>query len=179
MSAASPESSSLKTGEKLDRIEHDLNRGRMYLDDLSAKENYDIEEDTVPAPHIVAVAQIVHNLYNGVEDILEDIAKIADDFDPSSESSHSDLVNLMATKTPRRPAILSPELHSIMDDFRKFRHVVRHSYGDLLIAKKVVEKFDTFDRIFWPRFLESLTPVLAHVEEMSKPDVERNPKDPG
>ena len=179
MSAASPESYSLKTDEKLDRIVHDINRGKIYLDELNAKENYVIEEDTVPAPQIMALAQIVHNLYNGVEDILEDIAKITDNFDPRSESSHSDLVNLMATKTSLRPAVLSPELHSIMDDFRKFRHVVRHSYGDLLIEKKVVEKFDTFHRIFWPRFFESLMPVLAHVEEMSKPDAERNPKDPG
>jgi len=42
-----------------------------------------------------------------------------------------------------------------------------------------VEKFDSFHRIFWPRFFKSLTPVLAHVEEMSKPDIEQNPKDPG
>ena len=179
MSAASPNSSSLKTEEKIARIAHDISRGKLYLDQLYAMENYDIEEDTVPAPHIMALAQIVHNLYNGVEDILEDIAKITDNFDPRSESSHSDLINLMATKTSLRPAVLSPELHSIMDDFRKFRHVVRHSYGDPLIAKKVVEKFDTFHRIFWPRFFESLMPVLAHVEELSKPDIERNPKDPG
>ena len=158
MSAASPNSSSLKTDEKLARIAHDINRGNIYLDELNAKENYDIEKDTVPVSQIVALAQIVHNLYNGVEDILEDIAKITDNFDPRSESSHSDLVNLMATKTSLRPAVLSPELYSIMDDFRKFRHVVRHNCGDLLIAKKVVEKFDTFHRFFWPRFLDSLKP---------------------
>ena len=115
---------------------------------------------------------------SGIEQILEDIAKVADDFDPSSASSHSDLISLMATKTRHRPAILTPELLAILDDLRKFRHVVRHGYGRPFRAEEIVEKFELFQRIFLPKFLESLERYKARIQSASNPDFGRNSKDP-
>lgn len=156
---------------KLERISADIDNGKKYLSNINMVKNL-LDPESVSWGQGHLLAYIVHNMYNGIEDILEDIAKVDDEFNPSSASSHSDLISLMATETQRRPAILTPELHAILDDLRKFRHVARHGYGKPFRTEEVQEKFDLFQRIFLPKFLESLERYKAHIQSAPNPDIE-------
>ena len=154
---------------KLERISIEMGEGMDILKDINAKKDtLDTERLSWKEGRLLALT--VHNIYNGVEQILEDIAKVSDDFDPSSASSRSDLISLMATKTRHRPAILTPELLAILDDLRKFRHVERHGYGKPFRAEEIAEKFEIFERIFLPQFLESLERCKARILSASNPD---------
>ena len=175
----SSESPLQEAKKKLDRISFDLGRGgrtyRKILDELKDGRDANVDNEHEPEELTPALALIVHNLYNGTERILEDIAKIADDFDQSGKSSHADLIDMMAAKTPLRPAVLTPELRAILHDLRKFRHVVRHSYGNPLATRKVMEKFESFRRTFWPGFRGSLERVLTHLENAPRSGNEKSP----
>ena len=182
MTGTSSESPLQQAKKKLDRVSFELDRGdkmyRQILDELKDGGNPIHDNEHEPVGLTLALTLIVHNLYNGTEQILEDIAKIADDFDQSSKSSHADLIDMMAVKTPLRPAVLTPELCAMLHDLRKFRHVVRHSYGNPLITKEVMEKFESFRHTFWPRFRGSFVHIVAHLENAPRPDQGENPKVP-
>ena len=158
---------------KLERISAEIEEGMESRNDVNAMKGV-LDQARLSRTEGRLLALTVHNLYNGVEQILEDIAKVADDFDPSNASSHADLISLMAAKTRRRPAILTPELFAILDDLRKFRHVMRHGYGKPIMADKVVEKFDLFQRSFWPQFLESLERCKTHLRSAFNPGQSEN-----
>ena len=175
MSKPSPDMVIEEIDPKLERISLEIGEGVETLADINAiKDQMDSTKKWRNEARSLALT--VHNLYNGVEQILEDIAKVADDFDPSSASSHSDLIGLMATKTRHRPAILTPELRAILDDLRKFRHVMRHGYGKPIMADKVVDKFDLLQRNFWPQFLESLERYKIHLRSASSQGQSENSK---
>lgn len=171
MNGQSSESPLQDVLRKLDRISFELDRGdSAYRELVELRDNMDpnVENEHEPQGLTLGLALIVHHLYNGIEQILEDIAKIADNFDQASKSSHADLIDMMATNTPLRPAILTPELRAMLHDLRKFRHVVRHSYGNPLVTRKVMEKFTNFREIFWPRFQDSLWRVMKQIKAHSR-----------
>ena len=181
MNGPSPESPLQGIQIKLDRISFELGRGdSTYRELVELRDNMDpnVENEHEPQGLTLGLALIVHHLYNGIEQILEDIAKIADNFDQSGKSSHADLIDIMATNTPLRPAILTPELRAMLHDLRKFRHVVRHSYGNPLVTKKVMEKFTRFREIFWPRFEDSLSRVMKQMKLSPNSGQGEKPMDP-
>lgn len=75
------------------------------------------------------VALNLHSFYTGVERILEMIATMIDEYKPSSESWHRELLLQLATEVPEvRPAVISDSLLKALDKYRGFRHVVRNIY---------------------------------------------------
>lgn len=175
MSKPSPDTVFDVIDRKLERIYAEIEEAMESRNDVNAMKGV-LDQARLSRTEGRLLALTVHNLYNGVEQILEDIAKVADDFDPSNASSHADLISLMATKTRHSPAILTPELFAILDDLRKFRHVMRHGYGKPIMADKALEKFDLFQRNFWPQFLESLERYKTHLRFASNPDQSENLK---
>jgi uncharacterized protein YutE (UPF0331/DUF86 family) len=96
---------------------------------------------------LYAVAGILHDVYQGVENICNYIAKEIDKQVPVSATSHRDLLEQMTRPSPQaRPAVIQPETAKLLDEYRKFRHVARHTYGF---------KFD------WSR----VKPLLTDVDE--------------
>ena len=171
MPKPSPDTVFEEVDPKLERIFIEISEGIDALDGIDSIENF-MEPDNLSWSKGRILAFAFHNIYNGIEQILEDIAKLGDDFDPSRASSDSGLISLMATKTRHGPAILSPELHAILDDLRKFRQVVRHCYGRPMHSRKLLEKFELFQDIFWPQFLESLERYRTHIQTARNPDFE-------
>lgn len=75
------------------------------------------------------VALNLHGFYAGVEQIFEDIARTIDDHVPAGSNWHRDLLlQLAADLATVRPAVLRPETRRCLDEYRGFRHVVRHVY---------------------------------------------------
>jgi len=73
-----------------------------------------------------------------VEKLFELIARHVDQNLPNSENWHRDLLQQMAEDLPSlRPAVISEESANIVDEFRRFRHLVRNVYTTELVPEKM------------------------------------------
>ncbi len=106
---------------------------------------------------VSAVSLGVHNVYNGIEDILMSLARDLDGSAPAGPSVHQDILDQMASElASRRPALLSPDLHGELTELKGFRHLVRHKYGFDLKPEKVVDNVERLQRVY-PVFAQRLS----------------------
>lgn len=112
---------------------------------------------------MTAIAASVHNVYNGIEDVLKDICKNVDGIVPAGPSWHKDiLAQLSSPLVGTRPAILDDELYSEMMILRGFRHVVNHNYALVLDPVRVAENLERTKRVF-PKFRDALMELDRHL----------------
>lgn len=79
---------------------------------------------------LYAVGGILHDVYRGAEGICRRIAKEFDQQLPMGESWHRLLLDQMTHPIPKaRPPILQANTANALDEYRRFRHVVRNIYG--------------------------------------------------
>ena len=76
-----------------------------------------------------AAALILHSFYNGIENILRFIIKYYDTKLPNDIKWHMELLERAFISNKNRKEIFSIELQDTLEDYLKFRHFVRHSYG--------------------------------------------------
>ena len=77
-----------------------------------------------------AAALNMHDFYSSLERILEQIATIVDRSVPSMHDWHRELLRQMTLAVPGvRPAVLSVGTMRTLDEYRRFRHVVRNVYA--------------------------------------------------
>jgi len=149
--------------KKLRQIKKVVNRVESNLASIS---------QTVPADIvIVGFAGYVHSFYNGVEKIFKLIAEFVDESEPRGAAWHSDLLSQMALELRGlRPAVLTAELASVLEDYLEFRHFFRHSYGfdlDWDELKPKVEKLKpTFEKLeaTFQQFFIFLKAASEHIE---------------
>ncbi len=107
-----------------------------------------------------AIGYFLHNFYNGCENIFRSIAKFFEN-DMAPDSWHSDLLKRMKLTIPGfRPAVINEELYIILNEFRGFRHIFRHSYAFELNWNKereVAKKLDQTTKMFTQQVQNFLT----------------------
>ena len=105
-----------------------------------------------------AIGSILHDLYNGAETICLRVAKEIDRRVPVGAAWHRDLLVQMAEPFPKvRPSLLSSETQASLETYRRFRHLVRHTYGSNLDWGELKPLFES----------------AAHTIEMFAQDVEQ------
>ena len=123
-----------------------------------------------PDMYIDSVALNLHSFYAGLERLLESIAHQLDGGPPKGEAWHRELLRQMATDlTGVRPPVISPETTENLDEFRRFRHVVRNVYAEHLDPDrigKLVEKLP----VLWDRLKVELTAFAVFLEEVNRAD---------
>jgi HepT-like protein len=73
---------------------------------------------------------IVHDYYNAVEHFFERVALELDGGLPAGRDWHSTLLSRMARELPDvRPALVSDQSRSALEELLRFRHLFRHRYG--------------------------------------------------
>jgi hypothetical protein len=88
--------------------------------------------------YLDSVALNLHSFYSGVEHIFGLIARHVDGLSVSGESWHRDLGQAMAQDLPgRRPAVISGKSVRSLDEYRRFRHLVRNVYATNLVSGKM------------------------------------------
>ena len=88
--------------------------------------------------YLGSVALDLLNFYQGIERTFEVIAKGIDGKIPKNGEWHRKLLYQMASEIKTiRPAILSAETKTILDEYRKFRHLIRTIYSFQLNAEKI------------------------------------------
>jgi hypothetical protein len=91
----------------------------------------------------VYLDSLVHNLenfYMGIEDIFKRIAIFTGEGIPEGPRWHSVLIKGMARDILGvRPHVLEQETKNLLDEYRKFRHLVRNIYTFNIIPEKVMK----------------------------------------
>ena len=88
--------------------------------------------------YLGSVAFDLHSFYQGVERIFEAIAKSIDRTVPSGDRGHRSILAQMTEEIPEiRPAVISEETRTALDNYRTFRHLARNIYTFNLEAKRI------------------------------------------
>ena len=85
-----------------------------------------------------ALASYVDDFYSGVERICERVAITLDGDLPTGEQWHPALLYQMGQPYNDRPPLFPQNLLSDTDEYRRFCHRLRHSYGYELETERVV-----------------------------------------
>jgi len=103
----------------------------------------DIEPDKFKCS---AAGYLLHNFYNGVENIFKSIASVfGNKFD--KEEWHSTLLKRMILEIEDvRPVVISKNLYKKLLDYKNFRHFFRHAYLFELDWNKMKELVDNFEK---------------------------------
>ncbi|MBM3235264.1 hypothetical protein FJZ31_03085 [Candidatus Poribacteria bacterium] len=113
---------------------------------------------------IDSMAYQIHNLYGTYEQLFETVAQFFENR-IEGERYHTDLLRRMKLSIEGiRPALVSDEAFSLLDELRRFRHFFRHAYTAELKPEQVGEVVamalqlkDVFQRD-WEAFLAKLNP---------------------
>lgn len=90
--------------------------------------------------YLGGVALNLQSFYTAAERIFIAIAKEIDNSVPKEENWHQALLEQMVVEIPStRQAVLAIETYQGLDEFRRFRHVVRSNYAHQLDPNKVQE----------------------------------------
>lgn len=139
-----------KLSPKIDRAATELQEVERYLS------NHSSEVLAGEWGAISAISLGIHNIYNGIEDILLSLAKDVDGLVPNGPSMHQDALDQMSAEIGGiRPAVLGPDLYEALTELKGFRHLVRHRYGFDLKAERVQEHLVRVRDVF-PSFVAAV-----------------------
>jgi len=113
------------------------------LDNL--KQTIEREEKTVI--ELAAIGTFLHNIYNGVENILKQIIVAKGSELPMSDTWHKDLLNLSVFM-----GIVSEELSDELYMYLTFRHFFAHAYGFMIEETHLEDLVNDIPEI-WSQFL--------------------------
>lgn len=123
--------------------------------------------------YLDSVALNLHGFYSGVERLFELIARHIDRNRElaTGESWHQNLLQQMKEDIQQtRPAIISDESASVLDELRRFRHLVRNIYTFNLIPERIEPLVSSLPES-WSRLraeLLAFADFLADVAEASE-----------
>lgn len=113
-----------------------------------------------------SVALNLHGFYSGLERLFELIARQVDSSLPEGAAWHRDLLQQMAQDLPEsRPAVISQENAEILDEFRRFRHLVRNMYTINLTPIKMEGLLQILPD-FWPKLRAELLAFAYYLEAL-------------
>jgi hypothetical protein len=121
--------------------------------------------------YLDATALNLHDFYAGLERSLHQIAATVDRSVPSGREWHRELLRQMTVAVPQiRPQVLSAPTAKAVDEFLRFRHIVRNVYA-LDFESERIEQLTrqlrpTFQHVkdellAFADFLEQLTPPVS------------------
>jgi len=110
------------------------------VDKLFEEYNLFFQNVNYDAPSLVdvtVIGSIIHSFYNGIENIFERISKEIDNFEPTGNKTHQELLKNVYTANEKRVSVIEEETYMILLEYLRFRHVYRHSYSFQLNWEKL------------------------------------------
>jgi hypothetical protein len=114
----------IKIYYEISRIDKFLGDVKPLLDLCKIKEPDIIE--------ITAAAQVLHSFYNGVESIIVLFFKHVNEKLPNDLSWHKTLLEMAFGTNSQNIKIFRNDIKEKLDDYRSFRHFIRHMYSSEL-----------------------------------------------
>lgn len=104
---------------------------------------------------LAAIGTFLHNIYNGIENILKQVVRLKNVEMPKSDSWHQDLLSLSVSK-----GIISETLSDQLYEYLTFRHFFIHSYGFMLEEKQLKGLAANIYDI-WAEFMSEISAAIA------------------
>jgi len=109
----------------------------------------------------------LHNFYTGCENIFKRIAIMFNGGVPAGEDWHKQLLSIMHLDIPGvRPAVISPELYKGLEEYLRFRHVIRNIYAFEINSERLQKLVDSFDWTF-QQFSHEITEFLEFIRTLA------------
>lgn len=128
---------------------------KLHRQVLAEKENVQIAMDNLQSAlerkektviELAAIATFLHNIYNGIENILKQILVSQNINIPDSPSWHKELLNTSSSR-----GIISKSLSDKLYEYMTFRHFFIHAYGFMMDEKKLEILTDNVQEV-WSQF---------------------------
>jgi len=113
---------------------------------------------------ISAAALVLHSFYNGIENILILIIKHYEGNLPNSNKWHMELLDKAFVPNKNMKQIINNDLKETTEEYLKFRHFVRHTYGFKLKFEQMEDLLNGID-VFWQNIKESIIDFLENNKE--------------
>jgi len=120
-------------------------------DAVSRKEKSTVE--------LAAIATFLHNIYNGIENILKQVLKTKGITVSRSETSHKDLLELSLTN-----GIIPEPLYDKLYEYLTFRHFFVHAYGFMLEEAHLKNLANNIPGV-WSEFLSAVEKFSQNLKE--------------
>ena len=120
------------------------------------KEAMDRETKTIV--ELAAIATFIHNIYNGMENLLKRTLKFKKITVPASESWHKDLLDLSVNNKT-----ISFGLSKKLEEYLAFRHFFIHGYGIILNKEKLMPLAKNLPNL-WKDFELEMEELLISLE---------------
>lgn len=140
------------TRVQIERLAAEIENELAYLERIKAQVEEararfgDIEPDSFG---IQGVALGLHDFYNAGENIFKRIASELGEGLPQGGEWHAILLRNMTLRVPTlRPPVIRDATASMLDEFRRFRHRVRHAYGFTLRWSTLCGLLADFDEAY-------------------------------
>jgi hypothetical protein len=115
--------------------------------------------------YLDATALNLHGFYSGTERVLTLIAETVEGSIPNGDSWHLLLLQQMAEEIPNvRPAVISEDTFGRLDEYRRFRHVVRNVYTYNLDPTKLEKLVSAAPAVF-AQFQDEVLTFALFLEE--------------
>ncbi len=120
------------------------------LEEVSARQERTVVE-------LAAIGVFLHNIYNGIENILKQTLKLKSIQITRAENWHKDLLNLSVANE-----VISESLSDELYEYLTFRHFFVHAYGFMLEEAPLEVLADNIPGI-WQRFMAEIDSSLRHI----------------
>lgn len=154
-------------GEVADRIQGELADLEVCV--RKAERSWDLAKKASSNQDVYldSVALNMHAFYSGLERLFELIARHVDGSSLQGVSWHRELLYRMADDVAGvRPAVISQDIAKELDQYRRFRHLVRNVYTMGLEPEKMSGLVEALPEI-WPKIYAELKAFSTFLEEVS------------
>lgn len=118
--------------------------------------------------YLDSVALNLHSFYSGIERLFELIVRHIDRDLPEGRHWHRDLLQQVSRDIEgTRPAVISRKNGDDLDEFRRFRHMVRNVYTFNLVPEKMKPLIVRLDSV-WPDVREELLAFSAFLDDVAR-----------
>lgn len=122
--------------------------------------------------YLNSVAFNLHGFYSGLERIFELIAVDLDGIKLGGDHWHIELLRQMTLDLPQiRPPVLTHETAQHLDNYRKFRHVIRNIYTTNLVPSELEKLVVTLPQV-WSSIRNQLDALADYLDQLSRADEE-------
>lgn len=123
--------------------------------------------------YLNSVALNLHSFYTGLERVFELIATELDGGTlGKDEAWHVNLLRQMTLELPGvRPAVLRQGTESQLNEYRRFRHLIRNIYTTALDPKRMIHLIDALPQV-WQQVGQELAAFNTFLADLSRADEE-------
>ena len=123
------------------------------------------------AEAVEAAALRLHSFYTGVERMLLLVSRVVNGGTPSQgEGWHRRLLERMAIATDTRPAVLNEATQVELQEYLRFRHLVRNLYADELRVEPIQRLIEQLQHT-WPKLDADITSFQAWLRSIASESI--------